>query len=123
MNMKVLRRHIASVVIAVIALILVQPGYSRAAENNPYPTIAIADYLIGCMGSNGQTREAMARCSCSIDVVASIITHKDYIRAETVMQLRLQGGDKAAIFKTAARWKDAVNNLRAAQAEAEVRCF
>jgi hypothetical protein len=44
----------------------------KAAEKNPYPTIIIADYVFGCMASNGQTRQALERCSCSIDVISSI---------------------------------------------------
>ena len=91
--------------------------------DNPYPTIAISDYVFGCMGSNGQTRDALERCSCSIDVIASIISYEDYERAETVLSLRRLSGEKAAVFKTSARWRKAVTLLRRAQAEAEVRCF
>ena len=38
---------------------------------NDYPTATRADYVFGCMAANGQTREALERCSCSIDVIAS----------------------------------------------------
>src|SRR5262249_6196941 len=37
------------------------------AEDNDYPTAARADYLIGCMAANGNTREALLKCSCAID--------------------------------------------------------
>jgi len=94
-----------------------------AAADNPYPTVVISDYVFGCMGSNGQSREALERCSCSIDVIASIVSHKDYVRAETVLSMRLISGEKSTIFKTGARWRRAVDLLRRAQAEAEVRCF
>jgi hypothetical protein len=95
----------------------------QAAENNPYPTIAIADYVFGCMAANGQTRQSLERCSCSIDVISSIITYADYERAETVLSLRRLTGEKSALYKTAAQYKAAVDDLRRAQAEAEVRCF
>lgn len=98
-------------------------GASMANEGNPYPTVVVADYVFGCMGSNGQTRQALERCSCSIDVIASILPYKNYERAETVLSMQRLSGEKAAIFKTAARWKGAVSDLRRAQAEAEVRCF
>ena len=94
-----------------------------APLDNPYPTVAISDYVFGCMGSNGQTRDALERCSCSIDVIASIVSYKDYERAETVLSMRLLSGEKSAVFKTSARWRQAVTLLRRAQAEAEVRCF
>lgn len=106
------------------ALLIVSPvAVSAAPIDNPYPTVAIADYVFGCMGSNGQTRQALANCSCSIDVVSSIISYSAYERAETVLRLRQLTGEKAALFKTTARWKHAVDKLRRAQAEAEVRCF
>ena len=108
-------------VIFMLSFILVSSV--RAAENNPFPTVAIADYIFGCMASNGQTRQALERCSCSIDVIASIVTYEDYEKAETVLSLRRLTGEKSALYKTAAQYKNAVDVLRRAQAEAEVRCF
>ena len=108
----------------VVILLVAGAQKSVAAPlDNPYPTVAIADYVFGCMGANGQTRDALERCSCSIDVIASILDYKQYERAETVLSLRRLTGEKAAMFKTNARWKQAVTVLRRAQAEAEVRCF
>lgn len=98
-------------------------SFVQAAENNPFPTIAIADYVFGCMAANGQTRQSLERCSCSIDVISSIVTYADYERAETVLSLRRLSGEKSALYKTAAQYKAAVDQLRRAQAEAEVRCF
>ena len=48
---------------------------ARALElpANDYPTAARADYVFGCMQVNGQTRDALERCSCSIDVIASLL--------------------------------------------------
>lgn len=94
-----------------------------SAKNNPYPTVVIADYVFGCMGANGQTRQALERCSCSVDVISSIISYSDYEKAETVLSLRRLSGEKAALYKTSAQFKAVVDDLRRAQAEAEVRCF
>jgi hypothetical protein len=44
-----------------------------AAELNDYPTAARADYVFACMKTNGDTRQALEQCSCSIDVIASIL--------------------------------------------------
>jgi lysyl-tRNA synthetase class II len=75
------------------------------------------------MASNGQTRQALEKCSCSIDVIASLLSHEQYIEAETVMRLRLVGGEKSAVFRDGPGMKEAVARLKRAQAEAEVRCF
>lgn len=96
-----------------------------AVAANPYPTEAVADYLFGCMAANGQTPQALEKCSCSIDVIASIMPYDAYERAETVLSMRQVsgGGEKMAVFRETAWAKEAVDQLKRAQIEAEVRCF
>lgn len=96
---------------------------AQAAKTNDYPTAAVADYVFGCMASNGQSRQALERCACSIDVVASILDYESYVEAETVLSMRLVGGEKGSIFRADAAMREAVANLKRAQAEAEIRCF
>ncbi|GBF26052.1 hypothetical protein MnTg02_01088 [bacterium MnTg02] len=94
-----------------------------AAIDNDYPTVTIADYVFGCMASNGQTRQALEKCSCSIDIVASLLTYDQYVEAETIMRLRHVAGEKGTLFRTGAQVKKAFAKLKRAQAEAEIRCF
>jgi hypothetical protein len=56
-----------------------------------YPTEALADYVIGCMAANGQTQDALRRCSCSMDTIASVLPYDDYVKAQTVIAMRGQG--------------------------------
>ena len=90
---------------------------------NDYPTEARADYVFGCMAVNGQTRDALRRCSCSIDVIATIIPYDAYVEAETVLSVTRLKGERTAAMRGAADAKNAVTDLRRAQAEAEIRCF
>ena len=91
---------------------------------NPYPTAVIADYVFGCMAANGQTQEVLQRCSCSIDVIASILPYDRYEQAETILRLRqVPGGERIAIFRDTAWAREAVADLKEAQVEGEVRCF
>ncbi len=46
---------------------------ASAGEQNDYPTQARAEYVFACMASNGQTQQALRQCSCSIDVIASVL--------------------------------------------------
>jgi len=99
-------------------------GLAGATEaNNDYPTAARADYVFGCMASNGQTQQMLQRCSCSIDVIASIIPYERYVQTETILRMRLVGGEKSEVFRGPAWMKQTVDDLRRAQAEAEARCF
>jgi hypothetical protein len=95
------------------------------AQAHNYPTAAIADYVFGCMAANGQTPKALEQCSCSIDVIASIIPYEEYEAGETVLRMRQVrgGGEKMALFQDTTMAKDAVDRLRRAQIESELRCF
>ena len=70
-------------------------GARCRAPANDYPTVARADYVFGCMQVNGQTRDALERCSCSIDVIAALLPYEQYEEAETVMRVRQRGGKNA----------------------------
>lgn len=90
---------------------------------NDYPTVARADYVFGCMAANGQGRDVLMKCACSIDLIASILPYEKYVQAETVLSMQLSGGERMSIFRTAAPARAIVADLRRAQAEAEILCF
>jgi len=98
-------------------------GPTRGDELNDYPTAARADYVLACMKANGETRQVLDQCSCSIDVIASILPYDRYVTAETVLSVSQAQSTLATQFRTSEPAKAALNDLRRAQAEAEVRCF
>ena len=93
---------------------------SAAAD---YPTAVTADYVFACMSSNGNTRTALEQCSCSIDVVASLLTYERYTDASTFLSMQQVSGEKGGLFRGGVEQQAAIDALRRAQAEAEVRCF
>ena len=93
------------------------------APTNDYPTSARAEYVFACMKTNGDTREALERCSCSIDLIASLLPYDAYVAGETVASMDQATGQIGGMFRGAAIARDALARLRRAQAEAEVRCF
>jgi hypothetical protein len=97
-------------------------GAGSAAAND-YPTSARADYVFACMKTNGDTREALEHCSCSIDVIASLLPYDAYVAAATVASLNQEPGRLGSEFREATAARDALTRLRRAQAEGEVRCF
>ncbi len=98
-------------------------GAARATDLNDYPTSARADYVFACMKANGETHQVLEQCSCSIDIIASILPYDRYVSAETVLSLSQVPGRFGAMFRSPEEAKVAVAELRRAQAEAEVRCF
>jgi len=96
---------------------------ARAQELNDYPTVARAEYVFACMKANGDSRPVLERCSCSIDIIASVLPYERYVTAETVLSMSQTIGNLGAQFRSTEQARTAVNDLRRAQAEAEVRCF
>ncbi|WP_246737686.1 hypothetical protein [Nordella sp. HKS 07] len=104
-----------------VALVAAMPA--AAQSFNDYPTNARADYVYGCMQVNGETREALDRCSCSIDVIASLMPYEHYVNAETFMRMGQVVGERGVIFRQSEPARKATDELRRAEAEAEIRCF
>ncbi len=103
-----------------LAAFAAQPG--RDVGANDYPTAARADYVFACLNVNGGSQEALDHCSCSIDVIASILPYERYEAAETIMRMRHDTGYLGSMFRVG-QAKQELNALQEAQAEAEVRCF
>ena len=102
--------------LAVLSVLLVGATGQAAAQStadrfNDYPTEARADYVFGCMATNGRSRDVLRRCSCSIDVIASIVPYDQYVEAETVLSLQQVGGERMSIFRTTAVAKNLRSRL------------
>ena len=119
MTLAALVRRIVAILVALVATGMI----ARGDEVNDYPTSTRAEYVFGCLKANGETRQAIEQCSCSIDVVASLIPYDRYVSAETVLSMAQVRGDMGSPFRTSEMATKAINELRRAQAEAEVRCF
>jgi hypothetical protein len=98
-------------------------AFAGSGTTGDYPTFARAEYVFACMKTNGDTREVLERCSCSIDVIASLIPYDAYVAGETVASMNQELGQIGNMFRGAKVARDALAQLRRAQAEAEVRCF
>lgn len=108
---------------AALAMALALPAAAQTPVLNDYPTVARADYVFACMSSNGETRETLERCSCSIDHIARLLPYDDYVKAETILRTVQVGGEKVAAFRSSARHKQMVADMRRAQIEADILCF
>lgn len=119
-------------VLAIAGLALVAAGGAAIGDEktteassavvNDYPTVTRADYVYGCMLVNGQGRDVLEKCSCSIDVISSVLPYKEYEEAETIMSVRQRGGESVA-YMYAPAMQEKIKNLKRAQVEGEIRCF
>lgn len=95
----------------------------RAADLNDYPTSARVEYVFACMKANGETQVSLEKCSCSIDVIASLLSYDRYVTAQTVLSMSQVPGNLGAEFRSTEIARAALEELRRGQAEAEIRCF
>jgi hypothetical protein len=109
--------------ICALAVLGTTVGSARGDDINDYPTNARVEYVFGCMKANGETRQTIDQCSCSIDVLASLLPYDRYVTAETVLSMSQVRGNLGGQFRSSEQANSALNDLRRAQAEAEVRCF
>ena len=110
-------------IVAALTALTTIAAIARAEQVNDYPTSARAEYVFGCLKANSETRQAIEQCSCSIDVIASLVPYDRYVAAETVLSMSQVRGNLGGQFRTSEQAAGALNELRRAQAEAEVRCF
>lgn len=108
----------------VLAIALAMPVAARG-DNNDYPTSTRADYVIGCMAANGNTRESLFKCSCALDVIAGLMPYSRYEEAETALSMQQGGGvgGRVGLFRDPPVIKQLLEELRRAQAEANLQCF
>src|SRR5271156_4079994 len=114
---------VTSFLVAAVCLTSATEVIAGPRPTNDYPTSARAEYVFACMKTNGDTREALDQCSCSIDVIASLLSYDAYVAAATVASMNQEPGQIGAEFRGATIARDALAQLRRAQAEGEVRCF
>jgi hypothetical protein len=106
-----------------LALLAGLPARAAVSALNDYPTDARADYVFACMKTNGETHDALERCSCSIDIIATLLPYDAYVAGETVASMMLDSGPAGRAIKATPLANEKLVTLRRAQAEAEVRCF
>jgi hypothetical protein len=109
--------------VAAVSSLLATAAIAHADEVNDYPTSARAEYVFGCTKANGESRQTIEQCSCSIDVIASLLPYERYVTAETVLSMSQVQGNLGTQFRSSEQARGALDDLRRAQAEAEVRCF
>jgi len=114
---------IAALAMAGLGLAIVPSAFAAGDCNNDYPTSARADYVFACMKVNGENPDSLRRCSCSIDIIATLLPYDKYIAGETVASIDQSTGQIGRMFRGSLLAKKQLDALRQAQAEAEVRCF
>ncbi len=116
------RSALAAVAATAALLCAIASSASAQPQANDFPTVARADYIFACMQVNGQSRESLEKCSCSVDVIAEIMPYAEYEAIETIRSIFMRGG-KAQQQMGSGPQAQRILVLRQAQVEGELRCF
>lgn len=97
----------------------------RPPDTHDYPTADRADYVLGCMAANGNTRLALLKCSCAIDAIARAMPFSDYEKAQTALGMQAGGGvgGRVGLFRDPPELKAIIEKLHRAQADVNLTCF
>lgn len=113
--------------LVLIGAMCLMTGPAAMAHEPPqgqrYPTAVIADYVLGCMAANGNSHEALQKCSCSIDYISERFSYVDYERTQTIMRVQLDKGQRGIFYRDSNWAKDRVEALQKIQAESTLECF
>ena len=114
----------AKLLVALTGMLAVSVTHAESRHPaHDYPTATRADYVIGCMASNGFKREFLDRCACGIDTIADAMPYEDYESAETILSMQRGGlGDRGAMFRDIPVAKERTEQLTRAQAEVALQC-
>lgn len=111
---------------ALAVLLCALPAFAAppAHPKYDYPTASRADYVIGCLASNGFNRLYLDKCACEIDTIANFMPYDEYEKASTVLSLQQNGGlgQRGGLVRDTPIAKESLAKLRTAQAEANLRC-
>ena len=110
--------------LAAAGVLAATAGYAETRHPaHNYPTATRADYVIGCLASNGFKREFLERCACGIDTIADLMPFEEYQEAETILSMQRGGlGDRGAMFRDTPVAKERTEQLSRAQAEVALQC-
>ena len=111
------------VIVTFLTFLVIFTRFSHAHEKSDYPTYVLADYVFACMAVNGQRYDILQKCSCSIDYIAERLGYVDYEKAETIMQIQQDKGQRGIFYRETNWANDKVDLLKKLQAESTLACF
>lgn len=94
------------------------------AQANDIPTVERVEYVLECMRSNpGPRQEMLYKCSCTLDALASEMSHDEFVDGSTAANAMSIGGERGSVLRDSENAKAMAGKYRAAVAKAKKACF
>ncbi len=109
---------------ALALMMLLAPPLAQAAQANDFPTRARVEFVLDCMrSSKAPTAEAMYKCSCAIDDIASKVNYATWVDLSTVTNATTIAGERGGVMRDMKDGRKLIASFRALQADAKKHCF
>jgi hypothetical protein len=107
-----------------IPLTLLATASASAHQAYDYPTHDRVEYVFDCMQKNGGINyDNLYKCSCSIDYIASKMTYKEFVTADTFVRGAHAMGERPEVLREGELAESQRASLEDIQNQAAKHCF
>lgn len=115
--------NLSRLIVAMSAL-LITANAGAADDDHDYPTHERVEYVFDCMHQQGgMNYDNLYRCSCSLDYIASKMTHDEFITADTFLRGQAARGERPEILREGPAAEGAREEYEVIVSEAAKSCY
>ena len=109
---------------AAAALLALAAFSAPARAANDYPTLDRVVYVEACMAQHpGPRYEMLAKCSCTLDKIASEVSFSDFETMATATNANSIGGERGSEMRDSEAMQNEIKRFRTLQSKAKQSCF
>ena len=109
---------------AAAALLVLSAFAAPARAANDYPTLDRVVYVEACMAQHpGPRYEMLAKCSCTLDKIASEVSFSDFETMATATNANSIGGERGSELRDSEAMQNEIKRFRTLQSKAKQSCF
>ena len=109
---------------AAAALLALAAFSAPARAANDYPTLDRVVYVEACMAQHpGPRYEMLAKCSCTLDKIASEVSFSDFETMATATNANSIGGERGSYIRDVDTLQQQIRKFRALQTQAMKSCL
>jgi hypothetical protein len=109
---------------AAAALLALAAFSAPARAANDYPTLDRVVYVEACMAQHpGPRYEMLAKCSCTLDKIASEVSFSDFETMATATNANSIGGERGSELRDSEAMQNEIKRFRTLQSKAKQSCF
>ena len=105
-------------------VLLLSLAFVQVAYANDFPTQARVEFVLDCMRtSKSPPQEAIYKCSCAIDVIATKVNYETWVELSTVANATTIAGERGGAMRDLKDGRKMIASFRELQDNAKKSCF